>query len=48
MLAFAPGHAESLTTALEAIGPDVRADTIVWVLVTDGADELVYCDGPCD
>jgi hypothetical protein len=48
VLAFAPGHAESLTTALDGIDPAVRADTIVWVLVTDGADDFVYCDGPCD
>lgn len=48
VLAFAPAHAGSLATALEAIDPAVRADTIVWILVTDGADDFVYCDGPCD
>jgi hypothetical protein len=47
VLAFAPGHAESLATALAEVEPAVRADTIVWVLVTDGADEFIYCDGPC-
>lgn len=48
VLAYAPGHAESLAAALAALDPAVRADTIVWILVTDGPDDFVYCDGPCD
>jgi hypothetical protein len=47
VLAYAPGHADTLAAALDAIAPETRADTIVWILVTDGADEFIYCDGPC-
>lgn len=47
VVAYGPGHTDSLTAALEAISPEVRADTIVWILVTDGADHFIYCDGPC-
>ena len=47
VLAFAPEHAASIEAALDAIDPAVKADTIVWVLVTDGADDFIYCDGPC-
>ena len=48
VLAYGPGHASSLATALAAIDPELRADTIVWILVTDGTDDFIYCDGPCD
>lgn len=47
VVAYGPGHAEALAAALEPIDAEVRADTIVWVLVTDGADDFIYCDGPC-
>lgn len=47
VLAWGAGHAASLTAALDRIDAAVRADTIVWILVTDGADDFVYCDGPC-
>ena len=48
VVAWGPGHAEALATALDAVEPAIRADTIVWILVTDGDDEFIYCDGPCD
>ena len=48
VLAYAPGHADALTTALDAIEPAIRADTIVWILVSGGTDDFIYCDGPCD
>lgn len=47
VVAWAPGHADSLAAALEQIGDEIRADTIVWILVSDGADDFIYCDGPC-
>ncbi|MEM9865969.1 MAG: hypothetical protein AAF938_30480, partial [Myxococcota bacterium] len=33
---------ESVETAWEALGDDLRADTILFVIVTDGEDEAVY------
>lgn len=48
VIAYAPGHADSLAAALEQIPEETRADTIVWILVTGGADDFIYCDGPCD
>lgn len=47
VLAYAPGHADSLAAALDEISGEIRADTIVWILVSDGADDFIYCDGPC-
>lgn len=47
VLAFGPDHVTSLTAALAEIDPAIRADTIVWILVTDGTDDFIYCDGPC-
>lgn len=42
VLAYAPGHAESLAMAHAALDPSVTADTIVWVVVTNGADDFIY------
>jgi len=47
VVAYAPGHAETLAAALDRIDAETRADTIVWILVTDGDDHFIYCDGPC-
>lgn len=42
IMAYADMHAESLMTALEDVDPAVRADTVVYVVVTDGMDTNVY------
>jgi hypothetical protein len=42
VMAYEPGHAGCIQTAWEALSADVRADTVVLVTVTDGADEFVY------
>ncbi len=47
VVAYGDEHAASLAAALEEIAGEIRADTIVWILVTDGADLFIYCDGPC-
>jgi len=47
VLAYGPAHADAMREALAGIDQEIRADTIVWILVTDGADDFVYCDGPC-
>ncbi|HET6610827.1 MAG TPA: hypothetical protein VFG83_02510 [Kofleriaceae bacterium] len=48
VLAYAPEHAESLHAALAEIDATVKADTIVWIVVSNGADDFIYCDGACE
>lgn len=45
--AIGSGHADAIETALAGIDPSVVADTIVWVVVADGTDDFIYCDGAC-
>ncbi len=47
VLAYAPGHADALQAAYANIDPAVQADTLVLVLVTNGADDFIYCNGLC-
>lgn len=47
VVAFGPGHGDVLEQAYADLGGATRGDTIVWIIVTDGADDFVYCDGPC-
>ncbi len=47
IMAYGPGHGDSLQTAVALVDSAVRADTIVWIIVTDGDDGFIYCDGPC-
>jgi len=47
VVAYAPGHASSLMTALANVDSATRADTVVWVLVSNGDDSFLYCDGVC-
>jgi hypothetical protein len=47
VLAYGPGHADSLAAAYATLDPGVLADSVVWVIVTDGADDFIYCDGAC-
>jgi len=42
VLAYAPEHAQSIEAAWAGLEPAVRADTIVVVTVTEGADEYIY------
>ena len=44
VMAYADMHAESLQTAWDAIDASVRADTIVYVVITDGMDGPIYGD----
>ena len=44
VMAYAEMHADSLQAAWLSIDPDVRADTLVYVVVTDGMDGPVYGD----
>ena len=42
VVAYSGMHGESLRTAWDSLGVDVRADTVVYVVVTDGADAPLY------
>jgi hypothetical protein len=42
VLAYGPQHAQALETALGQIDTAIRADTIVWITVTNGADAFIY------
>ena len=42
VLAYAPGHADSLATAYAQIDGSLTADTFVVVTVTDGDDDFIY------
>ena len=42
VMAYADMHAESIRTVWEGLDPATRADTIVYVVVTDGEDTPVY------
>ncbi|MCC7535038.1 MAG: hypothetical protein IT379_02425 [Deltaproteobacteria bacterium] len=42
VIAYGPMHAESILSAWDLIDPSIRADTILYVTVTDGDDAAVY------
>ncbi len=42
VIAYSPMHGESMRAAWMAIDPAVRADTLLVITVTDGADEFIY------
>ncbi len=41
-MAYADMHAESLETAWDSLDATLTADTIVYVVVTDGRDDPLY------
>jgi hypothetical protein len=42
VIAYAPGHEDSLETAFAQLDASVKADTIVWVTVSNGSDDFLY------
>jgi len=42
VLAYTSMHADSLEAAYATLDPAVRADTILWITVTEGMDEFIY------
>lgn len=42
VIAYGPMHGMSIATAATQIAPEIRADTIVWVTVTNGDDDFLY------
>ncbi len=42
ILAYSPAHAESLATAYAELDPYLTADTITWIITTNGRDEFLY------
>ena len=45
VMAWDATAASSLQTAFDGLSAGVKADTIVWVAVTEGSDEWIYVDG---
>ena len=42
VLAYTPAHADTMEAAYATLDPAVRADTILWLTVTEGSDEFIY------
>ncbi|MCB1021844.1 MAG: hypothetical protein KDC27_18065, partial [Acidobacteria bacterium] len=42
IIAYEPEHADSVEAAWAAMDDETRADTIVYITVTDGEDEFLY------
>lgn len=42
VVAYGPMHAESIRAAEALIAPEIRADTILWVTVSNGDDAFLY------
>jgi hypothetical protein len=42
VIAYAPMHAESMRAAWDAVDPSLRADTILFVTISDGDDAFLY------
>lgn len=47
VLAYAPEHIEALNAAYAALSAELRADTLVVQIATNGDDDFIYCDGAC-
>jgi hypothetical protein len=48
VLAVSPEHADALNLAYAGLEAGVKADTLVYVIVTNGSDDFIYCDGVCE
>ncbi len=48
ILAYGPEHADKVELAYAALDAKLKADTIVYLVVTDGSDDFIYCDGVCE
>jgi len=42
VLAYTPTHADAMEAAYATLDASVRADTILWLTVTEGNDEFIY------
>lgn len=42
VIAYAPGHEDSIETAFGQIDAQTKADTILWVTVSNGSDDFLY------
>ncbi len=42
VLAYTSTHADAMESAYATLDPTVRADTILWLTVTEGSDEFIY------
>lgn len=42
VLAYTTAYADTMEAAYKILDPSVRADTILWLTVTEGSDEFIY------
>ncbi len=47
VLAYSPEHGDVLHQAWMSLDAATRADTVVHIMVTNGDDDFIYCNGPC-
>jgi hypothetical protein len=47
VLSFSPAHGETLELVYSTLDDATRADTLLLIIDTNGADDFIYCDGPC-
>ena len=48
VLAYSPAHGDVLLQAYQGLDSSITADTLVVVIVTNGADDFIYCNGLCE
>ncbi len=48
VLAYGPAHADTLASSYAGLAANIKSDTLLYVIVTDGADDFIYCDGVCN
>lgn len=47
ILAYGPAHADMVEEAYASLDASLKADTLVYLIVTNGSDDFIYCDGVC-
>ena len=48
ILAYGPAHADTIEQVYQGLEAALKADTLVYLIVTDGSDDFLYCDGACE
>lgn len=47
VMAYGAEHGAALVAAFETLDAELRSDSLVLVIVTEGDDDFIYCNGPC-
>ena len=48
ILAYGPAHADTIEQVYAGLAANVKGDTLVYIIVTDGSDDFIYCNGVCE